>query len=210
LVGPSGAGKSTFFQLLLRFYDPQEGTICIDGLDIKSLMPSEFRAHIGLVPQDPTIFSANVWHNIRCALPDATDEQVRHAASQAAALEFIEALPEGFNAYLGEKGVRLSGGQRQRIAIARALLRDPQILLLDEATSALDSANEQLVQKALETAMQGRTTLVIAHRLSTILRADSIIVLNEGRIEAQGTHEELLEHCDLYRQLAKLQFSAAS
>ena len=210
LVGPSGAGKSTLFQLLLRFYDPQAGNVFIDGADVRTLLPTEYRPHIGLVPQDPTIFSADVWHNIRCADPSASDEAVRHAAAQAAALEFIEALPDGFDSYLGEKGVRLSGGQKQRIAIARALLRDPKILLLDEATSALDSENERLVQKALEAAMDGRTTLVIAHRLSTILKADQIVVLNEGRIEAQGTHEELLKSSTLYAKLAKLQFDIAA
>jgi ATP-binding cassette subfamily B protein len=210
LVGPSGAGKSTVFQLLLRFYDPQSGSIRIDGHDIRQLEPTDFRAHIGLVPQDPTIFSADVWHNIRCADPDASDDAVRRAAQQAAALEFIEALPEGFESYLGEKGVRLSGGQKQRIAIARALLRDPKILLLDEATSALDSENERLVQQALEAAIDGRTTLVIAHRLSTILKADQIIVLDEGDIQAQGTHETLLKSSELYARLAKLQFNAAA
>lgn len=210
LVGPSGAGKSTVFQMLLRFYDPQQGRITIDGMDLRELEPSAFRRHIGLVPQDATIFSADVWHNIRCGKSDATDDEVRLVAEKAAALEFIDALPEGFDSYLGEKGVRLSGGQRQRIAIARALLRDPQILLLDEATSALDSENERLVQQALESAMTGRTTLVIAHRLSTILKADKIVVLNEGRIAAQGTHEELLKSSQLYANLAKLQFDVVS
>lgn len=207
LVGPSGAGKSTVFQLLLRFYDPQSGHILIDQKDLSQLEPTAFRQHIGLVPQDPVIFSADVWHNIRCGKPDASDEAVREAANQAAALEFIESLPDGFDSFLGEKGVRLSGGQRQRIAIARALLRQPTLLLLDEATSALDSENEKLVQQALEAAMEGRTTLVIAHRLSTVLKAHNIVVMNEGRIEATGRHEELLSRSPLYEKLAQHQKS---
>jgi ATP-binding cassette subfamily B protein len=209
LVGPSGAGKSTVYQLLLRFYDPASGTIRIDGHDLTMLNPPQFRSHIGMVPQDPVIFSADVWYNIRCGAPEASDEAVRKAAQQAAALEFIERLPQGFDSYLGEKGVRLSGGQRQRIAIARALVRNPEILLLDEATSALDSANEQLVQQALEEAMRGRTTLIIAHRLSTVRNVDRILVFNEGRIEASGTHEQLLKSSPLYKELAQLQLSAA-
>ncbi len=207
IVGPSGAGKTTLFQLLLRFYDPQFGIIRIDGHDIRTLDPREWRSHIGMVPQDPVIFSADAWTNIRAGKPDATDEEVRAAAQSAAALTFIEALPDGFNTHLGEKGVRLSGGQRQRIAIARAIVRDPSLLLLDEATSALDAENETLIQKAFETIMQGRTTLVIAHRLATVVNADRIMVMNAGHIEEIGTHQQLLEKSPLYRRLAELQFA---
>lgn len=207
VVGPSGAGKSTIFQLLLRFYDPQEGAVRIDGLDLKETDPSAFRSIIGLVPQEPVIFSANALENIRYSRPDASDAEVRQAAEAANALGFIQSLPEGFETFLGEKGVRLSGGQRQRIAIARAILRDPAILLLDEATSALDAESERAVQQALEAIMPGRTTLVIAHRLATVLKADRILVLEEGRLVAEGKHAELLETSPLYRHLADLQFA---
>jgi ATP-binding cassette subfamily B protein len=207
IVGPSGAGKSTIFQLLLRFYDPQSGRVTIDGVDLREADPAAFRALIGLVPQEPVIFSDNAMENIRYGRPDATDDEVRKAAEAANAKSFIEALPDGYATHLGEKGVRLSGGQRQRIAIARAILRDPAILLLDEATSALDAESERAVQKALEAIMPGRTTLVIAHRLATVLKADRILVLEEGRLVAEGKHAELLETSPLYRHLADLQFA---
>ncbi|MCB1884395.1 MAG: ATP-binding cassette domain-containing protein [Geminicoccaceae bacterium] len=206
LVGPSGAGKTTVFQLLMRFYDPGKGRILVDGVPIDRHEPGLHRGRIGLVPQDPAIFSADAAANIRYGRPEASDQEVRDAAAAAAALPFIEALPQGFSTFLGEKGVRLSGGQRQRIAIARALLADPAILLLDEATSALDAENERAVQTALERLMRGRTSLVIAHRLATVLKADRIVVLEEGRIVDQGTHGDLMNRTGLYRRLADLQF----
>jgi ATP-binding cassette subfamily B protein len=207
LVGPSGAGKTTLFQLLLRFYDPQQGSITLDGVDIKQLDLQTLRSAIGIVPQDTIIFSANALENIRYGRIDATDAEVIAAAKLAAAHEFIEKLPEGYQSFLGERGVRLSGGQRQRIAIARALLKNPPLLLLDEATSALDAESERLVQSALEAAMVDRTTLVIAHRLATVQRADRIIVMEHGRIVETGTHASLVAQGGLYASLAALQFS---
>ena len=207
LVGPSGAGKTTVLQLLLRFYDPERGTVRLDGVDVARVDPAALRARIGIVPQDPVIFGTTAWENIRYGRPDATDAEVR-AAGQAAHAGFLDELPRGYATFLGEKGVRLSGGQRQRIAIARAILRDPAVLLLDEATSALDAESEREVQTALATLARGRTTLVIAHRLATVRRADRIVVLEAGRIVATGTHEALMREGALYARLARLQFSA--
>jgi ATP-binding cassette subfamily B protein len=206
LVGPSGAGKSTVFQLLLRFYDPDSGRITFDGVELRSADPKELRGRIGLVAQDPVIFSTSGLENIRYGRRDASDDEVRAAAAAAAADVFLDALPQGFDTHLGEKGIRLSGGERQRIAIARAILRDPALLLLDEATSALDAESERLVQDALSRLMQGRTTVIIAHRLATVLEADRIVVLDEGRIVAQGSHEALMAEGGLYAHLADLQF----
>jgi ATP-binding cassette subfamily B protein len=206
LVGPSGAGKSTLFQLLLRFYDPQQGTIDLDGVDIAQADPQEVRRRIGIVPQDTVIFSDNALENIRYGRADASDEEVRAAARAAVADEFIERLPDGYLTFLGERGTRLSGGQRQRIAIARAILKNPPLLLLDEATSALDAESERLVQTALDHLVQNRTTLVIAHRLATVRKADRIIVIDDGRIVASGTHETLSREDGLYARLAALQF----
>lgn len=209
LVGPSGAGKTTAFQLIYRFYDPQQGRVLIDGVPLTDAAPDDFRKRLALVPQEPVIFSGSVAENIRFGRPEASLDDVRRAAETAAARDFIEALPGGFSAQLGEKGVRLSGGQRQRIAIARAILRDPAILLLDEATSALDAESERAVQTALDRVMKGRTTLIIAHRLATVLKADRIVVMDEGRIVAEGRHAELVQSSDLYARLARLQFDAA-
>ena len=206
LVGPSGAGKSTLFQLLLRFYDPQQGRILLDGVDLSQADPVEVRRHIGIVPQDTVLFSADALENIRYGRASASDEEVRAAARAAVADEFIERLPEGYRSFLGERGVRLSGGQRQRIAIARAILKNPPVLLLDEATSALDAESERQVQTALEHLVEGRTTLVIAHRLATVRKADRIIVMDGGRIVASGTHESLIREDGLYSRLAALQF----
>jgi ATP-binding cassette, subfamily B, bacterial len=206
LVGPSGAGKSTVFELLLRFYDPQQGAILLDGKDIREMSLKNLRQNVALVPQQPALFTGDVRYNIAYGKLDATDEEIEAAAKAAYAHEFISSLPEGYQSHLGDQGVRLSGGQRQRIAIARAILNDPNILLLDEATSALDTESEYQVQLALQKLMQDRTTVIIAHRLSTILHADSIAVLDQGKVIATGTHESLLQDCPLYERLAKLQF----
>jgi ATP-binding cassette subfamily B protein len=209
VVGPSGAGKTTLFQLLLRFYDPQEGRITLDGVEIRDLDLHVLRDAIGIVPQDTVIFSADAMENIRYGRVDATDDEIIAVAKMAAAHEFLEKLPQGYRSFLGERGVRLSGGQRQRIAIARALLKNPPLLLLDEATSALDAESERLVQGALEAAMAGRTTLVIAHRLATVQKADRILVLDEGRLVETGTHASLVALGGVYANLAALQFHGA-
>lgn len=206
LVGPSGAGKSTLLELLLRFYDPLQGSIRFEGIDLRSLALQELRRHIAFVPQQPTLFSANVWENLRYGKPDASKQQMLAATSNANAGDFLNKLPQGFDSFLGEQGVRLSGGQRQRLAIARAILRDPKLLLLDEATSALDAESERMVQEALLRLMQGRTTIVIAHRLSTVIHADQIAVMDKGSVTALGTHQQLLRTSQLYSRLAELQF----
>lgn len=206
-VGPSGAGKSTTFQLLLRFYDPLQGRVIIDGVDVRQARPEDVRSRIGLVPQETVLFGTTARENIRYGRPDASDADIEAAARAAGADEFIRKLPEGYDTFLGERGTRLSGGQRQRMAIARALLKDPPILLLDEATSSLDAESERYVQLALEKLMEHRTTIIIAHRLATILKADRIVVLEQGRIVAIGTHAELLANNELYARLASLQFT---
>ncbi len=207
LVGPSGAGKSTIFQLLMRFFDPDTGVIAVDDMGIETMLREDMRRAYALVPQDPVIFATTAMENIRFGRPGATDAEVVEAAKAAAAHEFLERLPKKYNSYVGERGVMLSGGQKQRIAIARAILRDSPILLLDEATSALDAESERAVQLAVERLSKNRTTLIIAHRLATVKKADRIIVFNEGKIEAEGTHDELVVQGGLYARLAKLQFT---
>ena len=207
IVGLSGSGKTTIFELIQRFYDPSNGSIEVGDLNITCLDPVNLRTNIGVVPQQPNLFSADVSHNIGYGDPHANAEQIKSAAKEAFALDFIEKLPDGFDSYLGEQGVRLSGGQRQRIAIARAILKDPSILLLDEATSALDANSEQKVQEALKRLMQGRTTLIIAHRLATIMHADRILLIDNGRLVAEGTHQNLLASSELYKRLCELQFN---
>ena len=208
VVGPSGAGKSTLFSLLMRYYDPIEGTICLNGVDLKELDPENLRRHIALVPQDTAIFGASIAENIAYGRPEAARDEIIAAAQAALAAPFIEAMPDGYDTLVGERGVTLSGGQRQRIAIARAVLKSAPVLLLDEATSALDAESENLVQQALDRLMEGRTTLVIAHRLATVLKADRIIVMDDGRIVETGAHDELSAAGGLYAKLARLQFGA--
>lgn len=210
LVGPSGAGKSTIFELLQRFYDPETGDITLGDMDISQLTPQDLRQQLAVVAQQPSLFSGDVLHNIRYGKPAASPQEVAAAAQAAFAHDFIEQLPQGYQSDLGEQGVRLSGGQRQRVAIARAILKNPRILLLDEATSALDAESEYRVQQALDNLMRGRTTIIIAHRLATIRNADQIAVLDQGKLVAQGTHNELLERSSLYRRLSELQFQESS
>ncbi len=207
LVGPSGAGKTTVIQLLLRFYDPDRGRILLDGVPLTEMARSDFRRTLALVPQDPVIFAATARENIRFGRPDATDTEVEAAARAAAAHDFLEALPEGYDTFVGERGVMLSGGQKQRVAIARAILRDAAVLLLDEATSALDAESERAVQKAVEVLSEDRTTLIVAHRLATVKKADRIVVFDQGRIVATGSHDQLVAEGGLYARLARLQFT---
>jgi ATP-binding cassette subfamily B protein len=210
LVGPSGAGKSTVFRLLLRFYDPQGGTVRVDGVDVRDADPAAIRARMALVAQDSPLFSGTAADNVRFGREDASDADVAHAVQAAQAATFLAALPQGPDTPVGERARSLSGGQRQRLAIARALVRETPILLLDEATSALDAENERAVQRALDEAMDGHTTLVIAHRLATVLKADRIVVMDEGRVVEQGTHAELVARSGLYARLAALQFGEAA
>ena len=207
VVGPSGAGKTTIIQLIQRFYDPDAGAICLDGMRVDGLTRDAFRKHIALVPQDPVIFAASARENIRFGRPNATDEEIEVAAKAAAAHDFIAALPDGYDSWLGERGVMLSGGQKQRIAIARAILRDAPVLLLDEATSALDAESERAVQRAVDELSEGRTTVIVAHRLATVKKADRIIVMEQGRIVATGAHDALVSEDGLYARLARLQFT---
>jgi len=206
LVGPSGAGKTTLFELLQRFYDPLQGEIIFNNASITQIDPKELREQMGMVPQHPILFSSDVWHNIRYGKPDATDEEVIAAAKRAHAHDFVQELPQGYRSFLGEQGVRLSGGQKQRIALARAILKDPDVLLLDEATSALDAESEFHVQAALSELMKNRTTLIIAHRLATVIHADMIVVMDNGKIIETGSHAELLQKSALYQRLCELQF----
>ena len=206
-VGPSGAGKTTIIQMIQRFYDPVSGEVRLDGVPLHAMRRQHFRKHMALVPQDPVIFADTALENIRFGRPDATDAEVEAAAKAAAAHEFIAKLPEGYGSYVGERGVMLSGGQKQRIAIARAILRDAPVLLLDEATSALDAEIERLVQQAVDGLAETRTTIIVAHRLATVKKADRIVVMNQGRIVAQGKHDELVAEDGLYAKLARLQFT---
>ena len=206
-IGPAGAGKSTVSQWIRRFYDPEAGKVRLEGIDLQDLSRTAFRRSVALVPQDPVIFAASARENIRFGWPDASDVEVEAAARAAAAHDFITALPQGYDSPLGERGVMLSGGQKQRIAIARAILRDAPVLLLDEATSALDAESERMVQHAVERVAEGRTTIVIAHRLSTVKKADRIVVMDQGRIVAEGKHDSLVAEGGLYARLARLQFT---
>jgi ATP-binding cassette subfamily B protein len=207
LVGPSGAGKTTIFQLLMRFFDPDAGRVTLDGIDLRAMARTDLRRQFALVPQEPVIFAASARENIRFGRPDADDAEVEAAARAAAAHEFIARLPQGYETYVGERGVMLSGGQKQRIALARAILRDAPVLLLDEATSALDAESEAAVQRAVDALSRGRTTIVVAHRLATVKKADRILVFEAGRIVAEGTHDALVTEGGLYSRLARLQFT---